>query len=256
MSALACRASGSPDAPAVVLLHAIATNGDLWLPQLGPWSARWFVLRPDLPGHGESPARGALSLADMARAVRDTLDAHGVGQATVVGLSLGGMVAQAFALAYPERTRAVVMANTLARIEAPAHAAWQQRLQQVRADGMAAQVAPTMARWFTPAFLQTAPLACDWIAGQVRGTSQAGYEAAIGAIQGLDHADALAHLRRPALVVTGDADTAVPPAASERLAQCIPGARLLNLPGAPHLSNVECATAFTERVGAFLCEMA
>ena len=253
MSALACRVDGPPDAPVVVLLHAIATNGDMWAPQLGPWSARFRILRPELPGHGNSAAPpGTLTLADMAQAVQNTLDAHGIRQAALVGLSLGGMVAQAFALAYPERTRTLVLAHTSARTESAGHAVWQQRLQQVQAEGMAAQVPATMARWFTPTFLQTAPLTCEWIADQIRGTSPAGYKAAIGAIQGLDHVEALARLDVPSLVVAGDADAAVPLAASERLAHCIPGAQLLCMPGAPHLGNVECAEAFTERVGAFL----
>jgi 3-oxoadipate enol-lactonase len=255
MTALACRVDGPADAPALVLLHAIATNGEMWSPQIGPWSARFRVLRPDLPGHGGSaPPAGPVSLADMAQAVRDTLDTHGIAQATVVGLSLGGMVAQAFALAHPERTRALVLAHTAARTEPAGHAIWQQRLQQARDEGVAAQVPATLARWLTPRFLGMAPLTCEWIAQQIRTTSQAGYEAAIAAIQTLDHLRSLRHISVPSLVVAGDADTAVPLAASERLVHGIAGARWLRLAGAPHLGNVECALEFTERVGAFLHE--
>jgi 3-oxoadipate enol-lactonase len=253
MRRLVCHVDGPIDAPAVVLLHAIATHSALWLPQVGVWSAAYRVVRIDLPGHGASdPPLQPLQMADYAAAVKDVLDDLGIERAAIVGLSLGGMVAQAFALAYPARVQALVLAHTTARTEPAVREIWQRRLEQFEQHGLEAQAAPTLERWFTRAFASASPMTLEWIAGQVRATSAAGYATAIRAIQGLDHLERLQAIAVPTLVVAGDADSAVPPAAASALADCIPGAELVVLKDAAHLGNVQQPVAFTEIVGRFL----
>lgn len=254
-SPLAYRVSGAPDAPVLVLLHAIATSSALWLPQVGAWSARWRVVQVDLPGHGASaPPSGSPALEDYARLVLDVLDEMQVPRAAVAGLSFGGMVAQAMALAAPDRVAALVLAHTSARTEPAVSQLWEQRLQQFEQYGLQAQVGPTLQRWFTRAFAAASPLTLEWIAGQIRATSPAGYAAAIRAIQRLDHLERLQRLDIPTLVLAGDSDTAVSPAAAAALAAAIPRARLIVLPGAAHLGNIEQPVAFAEAVGDFLAQ--
>jgi 3-oxoadipate enol-lactonase len=250
---LAHHADGRRGAPALVLLHAIGTNSDLWLPQLGAWSARWRVIRIDLPGHGASAAPvGTPDLADYAANVRDVLDELEVDRAALVGLSLGGMVAQAFALAYPQRTAALVLAHTTARTDEAVRELWQRRLEHFEAAGLQGQVAPALERWFTRAFAEASPLTLAWIAGQICATSPDGYTAAIRAIQRLDHLDRLGQLTVPTLVIAGEADSAVPPAAAAAMAAAIPGSQLVVLPESAHLGNVQQPVRFTEVVGSFL----
>lgn len=252
---LARHVDGPQGAPALVLLHAIATHSALWLPQLGAWSARWRVVRIDLPGHGVSdPPQGAPTLADYAAQVRDVLDELEIGRAAIVGLSLGGMVAQAFALAYPQRVSALVLAHTSARTDAAVRALWDRRLEQFQQFGLEPQVAPTLERWFTRAFAASAPLTMQWVAGQIRATAPAGYAAAIHAIQQLDHQGRLREIAAPTLVLAGEADSAVPPAAASAMAEAIAGARLVVLPDAAHLGSVQQPVAFAETVGSFLVE--
>ena len=94
---------GPEDAPPLVLLHALATCRDLWLPQMPAWATQFRVIRIDLPGHGESPLMdGAATLAGFADEVARVLDDLDIRRAALVGLSLGGMVAQAFALKFPD----------------------------------------------------------------------------------------------------------------------------------------------------------
>lgn len=250
---LARHVDGPPDAPALVLLHAIATHSGLWLPQLGPWSARWRVVRIDLPGHGASaPPAGASTLADYAAQVRDVLDELEIERAAFVGLSLGGMVAQAFALAFPRRVTALVLAHTSARTDVAVRELWERRLAQFEQFGLAAQVTSTLERWFTRAFAAASPSTLEWIAGQIRATAPEGYAVAIRAIQGLDHLDQLGEIAVPTLVLAGEGDTAVPPAAASALAASIPGAQLVVLPDAAHLGNVQQPMAFAEAVASFL----
>jgi len=252
---LACRVFGEPWAPPVVLLHSLATHSEIWRPQLAVWSTTFRLVCIDLPGHGASPApTGPLALADLAGLVHAVLDELAVARAAVVGLSLGGMVAQAMALGAPSRVRSLVLAHTSARTAPELREVWQQRLQQCEQHGIESQVEPTLARWFTKAFAGASPMTMDWVARQIRTTSPAGFATAIGAIQGLDHLDRLAEIALPTLVVAGDADAAVPPQAASAMAARMPRAELFVLKDAGHIGNVQQPLLFTEAVGRFLRE--
>ncbi len=250
---LAYSVEGPASAPPVVLLHALATSRELWQPQVPVWATQFLIIRIDLPGHGESPqAQGAATLAGFAGEVAKVLDDLDIQRAAFVGLSLGGMVAQAFALMYPQRCSALVLAHTSARTDTPVKDIWQGRLEQLEKDGLPAQAAAILGRWFPPAFAEASPLTLQWIASQIKATSLQGYAAAIRAIQQLDHLDMLKTITVPTLVIAGEADTAAPPAAGALMAGQIGSARLEVLPGVAHLGNVQAPLVFTETVGGFL----
>jgi 3-oxoadipate enol-lactonase len=245
--------SGPEHAPALVLLHALATHGALWRAQIPVWSTRMRVISIDLPGHGRSPhIEDALTLVDHARHVGLVLDELGIQRAALVGLSLGGMVAQSFALAYPERCLALVLAHTSARTEDAVRDLWSQRLDQAGAQGLAAQIPSILDRWFPPAFAQASPWTLGWIAQQIATTSIQGYTSAIRAIQGLDHLDRLHEIPAATLVIAGELDLAAPAAVGARIAAQIKDAGLVVLPGVAHLGNVQAPVVFSETVGAFL----
>ncbi|WP_280155128.1 alpha/beta fold hydrolase [Piscinibacter sp. XHJ-5] len=250
---LAFHVEGPADAPPLVLLHPIATHSEIWRPQTAAWSTAFRLVRIDLPGHGASAVPDKpLTLADYADQVCEVLDELRLERAAVVGLSLGGMVAQAMALSHARRVRALVLAHTSDKTEPAVHEIWERRFEQFERCGIEAQVEPTLERWFTRAFVRACPMAVNWVAGQIRATSAAGYATAIRAIQRLDHRDRLARITLPVLVVAGDSDTAVPPAAASAMADRIPGAELLMLKDAGHLGNVQQPLVFTEAVGRFL----
>lgn len=250
---LAYSVEGPAGAPPVVLLHALATSRELWLPQLPAWTTHFQIIRIDLPGHGDSPqAEGNATLAGFADEVAKVLDHLHIQRAAFVGLSLGGMVAQAFALACPERCSALVLAHTSARTDAAVKDIWQGRLEQLEKDGLPAQAQAILGRWFPPAFAQASPMTLQWIASQIKATSPEGYAAAIRAIQQLDHLDMLKNITVPTLVIAGEADMAAPPAAGALMAGQISNSRQAVLPGVAHLGNVQAPVLFTETAGAFL----
>lgn len=252
---MACYMDGPEHAPVVVLIHPIATCAQIWSPQLAVWSQSWRVVRVDLPGHGASPSPEAgAGLAEWAEELAQVLDRLHVERAAVLGLSLGGMVAQAFALQHADRLSALVLAHTSAQTAEPVKALWAQRVVQAREGGVAGQVEPTLARWFTRSFIEAAPLTVRWVADQICSTSLAGYEAAVHAIQGLDHLERLAEVQSPTLVVAGADDTAAPPSFAEAIVARMPNARLAVIEHAAHLGNVEQPLIFTERVGDFLSQ--
>ena len=247
------RDEGPRDAPAVVLLHSLATHGELWALQQSVWSACFRVLSIDLPGHGRSShVRGDDSLEDMAAQVLGTLDSRGVARASFVGVSLGGMVAQAIALNRPDRVESLVLAHCGARTEDAVKKIWDQRIKQVEDEGMSAQVQSTLARWVPREFATSSPMTLQWVAEIIRHTPIEGYVSAIRAIQALDHLDRIHLIKVPTLVVAGDEDIAVTPGMASTLAHGIAGSELMILEGAGHLGNVQTPHLFSERVGNFI----
>lgn len=250
---LRLRVFGSPGAAPLLLLHPIAVQGDIWSPQWPVLAQKRLVIVPDLPGHGESALlpEGA-GVEDYAQAIWRSIDTLGLADIAVAGLSFGGMVAQAMALAQPERVQRLVLAHCGASTSPAVAGLWQERIRAAQADGMQAQVQGTLERWFTPDFRQQAPASCAWVGKMVAAAPLPGYVAAAHAICRLDHRDLLARLHIPALVIGGGQDKAVPLEVSEALAGALPQAEFVAMPEAAHMGNIEQATRFTETLHAFL----
>lgn len=242
---------GHEDSPPVVLLHSIATRGEIWMPQMGPWAERFQCLTIDLPGHGNSAPTAVDSLEDYAEVVMAQVPFR---RFSIVGLSLGGMIAQACALRHPDRVRSIVIADSLARTPPAAAKLWDSRLIRASAEGMNTQTEDTLSRWLTASFRAENPLTTAWIRSLIEGTSLKGYASAIQSIQKLDYEEQLLNIGCPTLVITGSEDPVATPAVASSIASRIPGASLAIIPGAAHLSSVEQPVRFTEIVGKFLSE--
>jgi 3-oxoadipate enol-lactonase len=235
-------------------LHPLAASRSIWDLQTPVLAQRFDLVRIDLPGHGNSPLVES-GLAAFAESVLATLEKAGIERAAVLGMSLGGMVAQAIAVAAPRRITRLILAHTSAQSTAPARALWQQRLEAVAAAGMDSQIDGTLGRWFTESFRTSAPMTMAWIASMIRATSVEGFGSAVRAIQGLDLLCVLDQVRAPTLVLAGALDQATTVAQAETIARAIPGAQLEVLPDVAHVSNVQQPTVFSECIGAFLAPL-
>ena len=241
--------------PPVLLLHSLATHGAMWSAQIPTWGRSFRLIVPDLPGHGATPADPGLHrFEDYAASVLRLLDSLAVERIAVVGLSLGGMIAQALALRYPDRLGALVLAHTFARVSGSMLPVWKERQATVESQGMEGQVVPTLERWFAPSFRAASPLTLGWIADMIRSTHPAGFTAVAECIQHLDYLDRLTGIRQPTLVVAGSEDKGASPEVATQMHARLPNARLLILPNAGHLGCVDQPVEFTERVGEFLLE--
>ena len=245
---------GLRGAPALVLLHPLAARRSIWDLQTPVLAQRFDLVRIDLPGHGDSPLVEP-ALPAFAQSVLATLADAGIERAAVLGISLGGMVAQAIAVAAPERITRLILAHTSAQTTAPARAIWQQRLAAVAQAGMESQIDGTIGRWFTEPFRASSPMTMAWVASMIRATSVKGFESAVHAIQGLDLLSSLSQVRAPTLVLAGALDQATTVAQAQVIASAIAGAQLEVLPGVAHVSNVQQPTVFSECVGAFLATL-
>jgi 3-oxoadipate enol-lactonase len=238
---------------AVVLVHAIGCDHRMWdalAPLLAP---RFRVLRVDARGHGRSPLpQRPYSLDELATDVLAVLDRHGIARAHWVGLSMGGMIGQAFALAHAARLGRLVLANTTSSYGPEGRKLWEARIKAVEDGGLAAIKDMVMSRYFSDDFRARNPGAIAEVAKRFLATPAQGYLGCCDAIRELDYSADLSRIRAPTLVIAGEKDAGTPPAMSEAIAARIPGARLAIIPGAAHLSAVEKPAEFNALVRDFL----
>jgi pimeloyl-ACP methyl ester carboxylesterase len=239
--------------PAVVFLHGHPFSHAMWASQMESLSDEFRVIAPDLPGYGESPPLAQImSMRRFADAVLELLDALDVARATVVGLSMGGLVAMELGVAQPERVDGLVLAATTA---APATEEDAERRRRAAADieanGMLGHTAEMLPRLFGPAASRDPALTVPIVTTMLR-TSPAGAAAALrGRAERPDYERLLRELRPPALVVAGDRDAYSTKEVTDQLVAALPDPEMLILPGVGHFPNLEAPDAFDAAVRAF-----
>lgn len=239
--------------PWVTMVHALACDLSIWDAQVAALAPHSSVLRLDLRGHGGSGApSGPYSLEQMAGDVIGLLDALHVEQTHLVGLSIGGMVAQHVALQAPRRLRSLVLCSTTSGYPPPAQAVLQERIRAVSEQGVEPQIEPTLARWFTDAYRRSHPEVMAHIASLIRVTPVAGYLGCCHAIARLDTAARLHQIDVPTLVLVGEQDAGTPPAMAQVIHEAIAGSRLEVIANASHLANIEQANTFNRHLLDFL----
>jgi pimeloyl-ACP methyl ester carboxylesterase len=241
--------------PALVLLHAFPLSRLMWQPQVEVFRQSYRVVAPDLRGFGGSLGfEGPPSVERMADDVALLLDELKLSQVVLAGLSMGGYVALAFVRRHAARVRGLVLADTKAEPDDAAARANRDRLIALAAE----QPASALVEQLVPKLLgETSRARRLDVADEVRRI--AGLQApagVIGALKALrDRPDAgpgLAAIGAPTLVVVGVEDVLTPPDVARGLSERIPGARLVAIEAAGHLSNLENSTRFNEALRTFL----
>jgi 3-oxoadipate enol-lactonase len=250
--AISCRDSGGGGA-AVVLAHAIGCDHRMWEELEAALASTYRVISIDARGHGSSPVPPRpYSLGALAEDVRALLDRLEVKKAHWVGLSMGGMVGQAFALAHPDRLERLVIANSTSSYGIEGRAIWQNRIKLVEEGGLAAIREMVTQRYFSEAFRREHADIVEKVMERFMETPAQGYLGCCDAIKELDFSTHLHSIRAPTLVIAGSDDAGTPVAMSEAIAKGIPGAKLEVIQGAAHLSAVEKPREFAELVTRFL----
>ncbi len=245
--------SGKEPAPVVVLSHSLACSQVMWWPQLELLEAHFRVLRYDTRGHGNSDApQGAYTLNQLVDDAVGMLDALEIKRVHWVGLSMGGMIAQGLALNHPGRLNTLVLADTAAIIPAEAQPVWQERIDAASSGGMQAVAESTLERWFTPSYLKQNSPGIDRIRQQILATPLAGYIGCSEAIRRLNYLEQLNTVQINTLIMVGADDPGTPVAASEAMHAQIKNSKLVVIPQAAHLSNIEQADTFNEELMVFL----
>lgn len=225
------RGTGAP----IVLVHALGLDRRMWQDVIGPLAARHRVIAYDLRGHGRATAAPATTGLDhFADDLRLLLDRLGLAKVNLVGLSLGGSISTRFAARWAERLHSL----TIVAATAWGSPAFEARAIAAETDGMAAQIAPTLTRWFTPAALAEDGPAVRWAREKVRRAIVSDWAASWRSLAGLSIEPLLPSIDVPTHIIAGENDASTPPSLMQGFS-AIPGATFDVIEGAAHMIALE-----------------
>jgi len=235
----------------LLLLHGLGGSSKSWARQLVTLAASRRVIAWDCPGFGDSDdfPGGPPTCSDFAKSLLAALDGAGVGDFDLVGHSMGGAVAPWVARLAPLRVGRLVLSATKVAFGADSPAGYEKRLAErrqmddahfgkARATGM---VGPE-----SPVFDEVAA-----IAAEIR---ESGYAGAIALLKAADNRAILPTVEQPTLVIAGALDAIAPTAATQAVADAVPGARLEVVDGAHHAAYMEKPEAYNALLTRFLDE--
>lgn len=254
----AYRVSGPADAPAVVLIHGVGLNQDVWQWMEPVLSERYRVVTYDIIGHGASaPPAGVPVLRDLGEQLARLFDHLGIARAAIIGFSLGGMIARRFAQDHPDRTTALVILHSPHRRTAEAQAAIVARVEQASRSGPSATVEAAIVRWFTDAGRTRKPELMTLVRSWVLANDAAVYPKIYGLLAtGIEEIVAPdPAIDCPTLVMTGDEDYGNGPEFAHAIGAEIADARVVILKGLRHMALAENPEAVNGPVAAFLREV-
>ena len=249
---MAYELSGPEGAPVVCLNHCFGSDLRYWDRHLAAFEG-FRVLRYDTRGHGGSDAPpGPYRLEMLAADVAGLQDALGIERVHFCGVSLGGQIAQTFALDYPERVASLILVNTTCEYSEDQVALWRERARQVLEGGIEPLHAALMTRWFTDEAAEEQPPGYRYMADAIRRFRPESFSAAAEAMCGLNTTPRLPQIAAPTLVIGTPEDPGAPREVTQKMARLIPGASLEWLTPARHLSSLEHPERFNALVRAFL----
>jgi succinyl-CoA synthetase alpha subunit len=238
----------------LVLVHCLGLHSGMWHNveedlRFGGYS----IVKYDLRGHGKTSSAGEdWTLELMAEDLKGLLDDLRVPYCHVVGLSIGGMIAQTFALRYPERVEKLVLSNTTSGQTAESRNALLERARTVESGGMQTVLESTINHWFTSDFPEHSPHVVEFVRQELSKCSPQSFAKATRAIAGLDLWDRLGEIAVPTLVMTGENDPGTNVETARRIHELIPGSRLEIIPDASHMAPIEQPDAYARAIIQFL----
>lgn len=244
------------EGPALVFIHGLGGTSNVWNAQRSVLSKSYRVLTYDLTGSGRSDHIGLeFSIEQWADELSTLLDEANIERASVVGHSMASLIAQRFALKYPERTTALILAGSLAELAPPGKKAIAERAEAVEAKGMGAiadallvgslsartrEGNPVVAGLLREAFFSNNP---HCYAGHCRAL-------VAGSVKGEQSS-----IQCPTLVLVGDQDPVTPLAVARQVASEVPHSELRIIPGTAHMTMLECPDAFNTALLEFLASV-
>jgi 3-oxoadipate enol-lactonase len=242
---------GDKARPALVFSNSLGTDFRIWDDVIDLLGDRFRFIRYDKRGHGLSEATPAPYRMDDHIGDLEALLAHlGVTSCALVGLSVGGMIAQGLASKRPDLVKALVLMDTAHRIGTDE--LWNSRIEGVTKDGIGSLADAIMLRWFTPAY--RAPENSDFVGytAMLTRTTVDGYAGTCAALRDADFTEQTRALKLPALLIVGDQDGSTPPDLVRSTAALIKGSDFRIVADAGHLPCIEQPRAVANLVANFL----
>lgn len=227
--------AGDPKAPALVLLHSLGTCAALWEKQVAQLAGERYVICPEFRGHGLSDESAEpVTCERLAEDVLAMLDAMKVETFALVGVSLGGVVAQIVAGRASARVTGLAVFDSYIQSLNPQM--WRERAAKIRADGLGSIAPGVLKIWMTQADAATVDGA--GMARILAVASGEGYAACCDALAIVDNREIAARITCPTVVAVGAEDQAAPVAASQAVVDAVAGARLEIIEGAAHIPTL------------------
>jgi 3-oxoadipate enol-lactonase len=238
--------------PWLTFIHQLGGDLSVWDQLAGYFRDDYTVLRYDVRGHGQSAlSNQPFSVSDLSDDLAALLDALDAPTTHLVGMSMGGMIAQQFAVDHASRVDSLTIADSTSGTLPENRAIWDQRAHAARSDGMAALMPATLSRWLTADFQAAHPEAVEPIREVLVNTLPEGYAMACEALRDFDIRSKLGSIRCPTLTVAGRHDAGTPPAATQAIADAMEGAQF-ELLDAAHLAPIEQSHRFAALLETFL----
>ena len=241
----------------VIFLHAFPLNRRMWEGELMALlgEGRYRLVALDWRGFGESEITNGISTMELfAGDVAGLMDALGIQNAILCGLSMGGYAAFAFLRKYPQRVAGLILADTRPGADTPEAQANRENVAQIaETQGTGAIADLQVPRLISEYTRQYHPEVEARVRQLIDEATPQGIAAASrGMAQRADSTELLGGITCPTLVIVGEQDALIPPAVTQDYASRIPGAQVVVIPQAGHLSNLEQPEAFLQAIGGFL----
>jgi len=242
----------------LLLIHGFPLDRSVWRSQIEGLQAVARLIAPDLRGFGQSAeAPETMTMDDYGADLKALLDALGLHQAVLCGLSMGGYIALAFLAKYPDRVKGLILANTRAGADSePAREGRYATAKKALEEGVSPIAEAMLPKLLTEATRASRGSLVTFVKAMMAKQHANGVAAALrGMAARPDRGEWIKSINVPTLILTGRDDTLIPPAESEAMHKAIPGSRLVVIPDAAHLSNIEHPEAFNAAVRDFLSRL-
>ncbi len=239
----------------ILLVHGTPFNRSMWQDQQRGLSTSYRIITPDLRGYGESTViPGKTYLDDFARDLAQFLDALEVDQVVLGGLSMGGQIVLEFYRQFPQRVKALILADTFAQLDGEQKK--QERYQtadRLVREGMQPYADEVLSKMVCKFTLDNRKPAAEHVITMMRTAHPEGAAAALrGRAERIDYTSTLAEIKVPTLIVVGREDVFTPIADAEYMHQRIANSQLVIFDQAGHMPNMECPDEFNRVVLDFL----
>lgn len=229
---------GNKGNPVVVLCHSLGSDMSTWDLLVPALQDKYFIITPDMRGHGLSESGKQFSFKDLASDIINIIEELNISKVHFIGLSMGGMIAQAMGIYFPNHLQSLTIMASMSS-SSNSREMWLDRVSSVEEGGLEPLVETTLQRWFTADAFKEQPDIIDKVRKLIPKTSIEGYKQACLAIADLDFTEHLHQITVPCQIIVGRQDEGTPPALSEIMHEMIDGSKLHLIEGAAHQVALE-----------------
>lgn len=240
----------------VVLVHPVGLDLTYWASQIDALCDRYDVVAFDLPGQGRSPGTSSdWSIPQTVAFLRQVVESTGSSTAHIVGLSVGGIIAQAFAVAEPESVQSLVLISTAPTFSEQGREAIRKRAANVRKGGMEAVLQECLDRWFTRSTVERRPDLIDRIVKTLLADDPEVHGAIWDMIASFEIVADLHRIAAPTLILSGELDLSSPPSSAKLMHQQIPASQLHLISEFSHMLPLEAPYVVNDHLLRFLASV-